>query len=208
MSDDNLRQEAATTPDPSRHAATSGDSDYSLSIEEVLTRYEAAGLPRTARSIQRYCTKGHLDAHRIETPFGEKFLISPASVDRHIAYIKEVRPVATGRDLPRHAATSVAAENKADEVEQVATTSGDRERLAATTESAPRPVAAPEDRYLGRLESEVVFLRDQIGVKDGQIKELTERARETNLLINGLQRMLGPLLSAPDRERDLAAGED
>src|SRR5712691_4818574 len=100
MTDDNPRQEAATNADPSRHAATGDDSDYSLSIEEALAQYEAAGLPRTARSVQRYCAKGHLDAHRIETPFGEKFLIKPASVDRHIAYINEVRPVATGHDLP------------------------------------------------------------------------------------------------------------
>ena len=48
-----------------RPAATSDDSDYSLSIEEALARYEAAGLPRTTRSIQRYCAKGDLDAHRV-----------------------------------------------------------------------------------------------------------------------------------------------
>jgi hypothetical protein len=40
-------------------------------------------------------------------------------------------------------------------------------------------------------------------VKDTQIKELTERARETNILIGGLQKMLSPLLSAPtERPRD------
>src|SRR6266446_2380286 len=116
MSDENQRHEAATSIDLSRRAATTDDSDYSLSIEDALGRYEAAGLPRTTRSIQRYCAKGHLDAHRIETPFGEKFLITPASVERHIAYINEVRPVATSRDLPRHAATDVAAENKDAEV--------------------------------------------------------------------------------------------
>ena len=31
-------------------------------------------------------------------------------------------------------------------------------------------------------------------VKNSQIKDLTERARETNHLIGGLQRMLSPLL--------------
>ena len=35
-----------------------------------------------------------------------------------------------------------------------------------------------------------------------QIKDLTERARETNHLIAGLQKMLTPLLGAPDRFRD------
>jgi len=49
-------------------------------------------------------------------------------------------------------------------------------------------------RYVGRLESENEFLRDQVVVKDTQIKDLTDRARETNVLIQGLQNMLKPLL--------------
>src|SRR5437016_8495405 len=83
--------------DPSRRVATSIDSDYSLSIEEAAARYDHAGHPRTPRSIQRYCAKGHLDCRRIETQFGEKYLITEPSVAKHIAYIEEVRPVATGR---------------------------------------------------------------------------------------------------------------
>src|SRR6202451_1457063 len=94
--------------DLSRPVATSPDGEYTLSIDEAMERYEHAGHPRTARSVQRYCAKGHLDCRRIETQFGEKYLISPASVAKHIAYIEEVRPTATGRDEPRHAATSVA----------------------------------------------------------------------------------------------------
>ncbi len=39
-------------------------------------------------------------------------------------------------------------------------------------------------------------------MKDEQIKEQTARARETNILIDGLQRMLAPLLSAPERTQD------
>ena len=76
--------------DLSRQAATNTDSEYTLSIEDALERYEHAGHPRTARSVQRYCAKGHLDCRRMETPFGEKYLISPASVAKHIAYIEEV----------------------------------------------------------------------------------------------------------------------
>ena len=57
-------------------------------------------------------------------------------------------------------------------------------------------------RYVGGLERENEFLRDQITVKDGQIKELTERARETNVLIAGLQKMLTPLLGRPAASED------
>src|SRR5438874_7681126 len=94
--------------DKSRPVATSPDSEFTLTIDEALERYSRAGLPRTPRSVQRYCAKGHLDCRRIETAFGEKYLISPASVDKHIAYIEEVRPVTTSRDVPRQVATNSA----------------------------------------------------------------------------------------------------
>jgi hypothetical protein len=93
----------------------------------------------------------------------------------------------------------------------------DIQRHAATTgHDAPRPVATPptpessrieppvvEDRYVQLLERENDFLRSQVETKDGQIKELTERSRETNMLVAGLQKMLSPLLgSGRDTVRD------
>jgi hypothetical protein len=207
MSDDNPRQEAATTDDLSRPAATGNDSDYSLSIEDALTRYEAAGLPRTRRSVQRYCAKGDLDAHRIETPFGEKFLISPASVDRHIAYINEVRLVATSRGMPRPVATEAEPEN-ADHVDaRGPATSDDDQRPATTINDVAHP-AASDDRYVAALERENDFLRAQIAVKDRQIADQQERSRETNLLINGLQKMLTPLLGSGERTHSESRGTD
>ena len=67
-----------------------------------------------------------------------------------------------------------------------------------------RAAAASNDmsRDVSRLESENSFLREQIGVKDIQIKDLTERARETNLLIHGLQTMLSPLLGSSRQKGD------
>ena len=50
------------TDDLSRPVATRPDSDFTLTIDEALERYGRAGLPRTPRSIQRYCAKGHLNA--------------------------------------------------------------------------------------------------------------------------------------------------
>jgi hypothetical protein len=116
------------TDDLSRPAATSSDNDFTLSIDEALERYARAGLPRTPRSVQRYCAKGHLDCRRIETQFGEKYLISPASVDKHIAYIEEVRPVATSRDVPRQVASSDTAKLSHDEPRQEVATSSDLSR--------------------------------------------------------------------------------
>ncbi|MFL9824156.1 hypothetical protein [Rhodoplanes sp. SY1] len=219
MSDDNLRQETATGPDLSRQVATSedsprqptfrSDSDFTLTIEDALARYEHAGHPRTPRSIQRYCAKGHLDCRRIETPFGEKYLIDPESVAKHIAYIEEVRPVTTGHDMSQPVAPSGAAVEPSDRPRQETPTSPDQSRPVATgrgneveqdeLRQAPtspnlsQPVAA-EERYVKAIERENAFLRGQIVTKDTQIKELTERNRETNVLVGSLHRLLSPLL--------------
>src|SRR5204863_1681415 len=88
-------------------------------------------------------------------------------------------------------------------------TSRDESRPIATAEnrgrvSIPRTddnQRQPATEYVSRLEGENDFLREQIGVKDEQIKDLTERARETNHLIAGLQKMLTPLLGRPSDER-------
>ena len=117
--------------DLSRQAATSSDNEYSLSIEEAAERYNHAGHPRTNRTIQRYCAKGHLDCRRLETPFGEKYLITPESVARHIAYIDEVRTDATSRDLSRQAASGVAREDSHDAPRREAPTGPDLSRQDA-----------------------------------------------------------------------------
>src|ERR1700682_721780 len=120
------------TDDLSRPAATTPDSEFTLTIEEAAFRYEHAGHPRTDRSIQRYCAKGHLDCRRIETPFGDKYLITPESVAKHIAYIEG----ATYDDESRHVAAC-----------RERCRSGRTARGAATGDiDKPRPVAACRDR--------------------------------------------------------------
>ena len=195
-------------PDQSRPVATTPDSEFTLSIDEALELYARAGRPRTPRSVQRYCAKGHLESRRIETSFGEKYLITPGSVAKHIAYIAEVTP-ATGRDTSRPVATSNDMRDDAPAHKEEALVDDEPQRQAATSPDLPRPVAAgrDNDRYVTRLESENEFLRGQVVVKDGQIKDLTERARETNHLIGGLQKMLSPLLGGR-RDEPLAHREN
>lgn len=173
------------TDDQPRPVATRPDSDFSLSIDEALERYAHAGHPRTPRSVQRYCAKGHLQCRLVETGFGEKYLIAPDSVDKHIAYIEEVTPT-TGRGTSRPVATSRTIEHNENRPPK-----------------EPRQVATSPDlsRYVARVEGENEFLHQQITVKDEQIKDLTERARETNHLIAGLQKMLTPLLGGEAEPR-------
>ena len=178
--------------DLSRPVATTPDSEFTLSIDEALERYARAGLPRTPRSVQRYCAKGHLDCRRVETPSGEKYLISPASVDKHIAYIEEVRPVATSRDLSRPVATTGDGTDRGAFGSKEPATTDDKARQAATTHDT-------DARYVARLEDDVLFLRGQLEVKDKTIGSLLERDRESNILVSQLQQLIAPLLKAPER---------
>src|SRR5712672_883910 len=89
----------------------SPDHQYSLTIEQAAELYAAAGHPRTIRAIQKYCALSKLDCHKVETETGEKYLVAPYSVERHIAYINEVRTDGTRRDQSRTDATVRPLEN-------------------------------------------------------------------------------------------------
>jgi hypothetical protein len=179
----------------------SPDHQYSLTIEQAAELYAQAGHPRTPRALQKYCALTKLDCHKVETETGEKYLVAPYSVVRHIAYINEVRTVATGRDQSRTDATVRIIEDKHEQPPVAPANSTEQSRTDAT-------VRASDDRYVARLEGEVEFLRGQVGTKDAQIKELTERSRETNLLVAGLQKMLTPLLGrGEDRRGGVDGGE-
>jgi hypothetical protein len=193
---------SATGSGVTRPVATTLDTDYTLTIEQVADLYAKAGHPRTVRSLQRYCAKSHLDSQKKETALGgEIYLVTPQSVARHIAQIEELSSgdmVATGRDASRPGATVVVAP----------THDAGSEHPAATPGDAQRPTATPGDRsrYVERLELEVEqarderdFLREQIDRKDRTIDALIERDRETNFLVRGLQEMLTPLLGGPRR---------
>src|SRR3954453_16177423 len=116
--------------DQPRPAATSPD-EYSLTIEDAVALYARAGLPRTPRTIQRYCANGHLDCRRVEIPYGEKYLITPTSITKHIAYIEETHQPLAGRDEPRHVAAPPSQENPAPTEQRPAPTSLDQPRQTA-----------------------------------------------------------------------------
>src|SRR6202050_1634007 len=90
----------------------SPDHQYTLTIDATTELYAKAGHPRTPRAIQKYCAVSKLDCHKVETETGEKYLVAPYSVERHIAYINEVRTVANSRDQSRTDANVRPLQNK------------------------------------------------------------------------------------------------
>jgi hypothetical protein len=179
-----------------RPDAPTDEHAYLLSVEEAADRYAAAGHPRTIRAIQKYCRRGDLESQKVETTYGERYLITPASIDRHIAMIME-RSQTNVREQSRPDASVRSTEMREHSSDEP----------FATGREQPRPDAGG-NQYVEQLEKrftekddQIAFLRSEIVVKNDQIKDLTERARETNHLIAGLQKMLSPLLGAPEQRQ-------
>ena len=191
-----------TGRDQTRQIATDPDHDYSLTVEEAADRYAGAGHPRTLRTVQRYCAKGHLDCQKVATAIGDKYLVAPYSIARHIGQINEVIAFTTSRDASRPIPTAVAAPLQFNTTIPTATAPPDLSRQGAADRGDDGKTAPTDQRYVTQLERENGFLRDQIQIKDTQIGELSERARETNVLIKGLQDLflrLQPGRSDPPR---------
>src|SRR5438132_10254027 len=125
----------------------SPDHQYSLSIDQTAKLYAQAGFPRTTRAIQKYCALSKLDCHKVETEIGEKYLVAPYSVERHISYIREVRTVATVREQSRLDANIRPLENKDEQEPRTDANIDEQSRMDAT-------VRGQDDRYVGLLESE------------------------------------------------------
>jgi hypothetical protein len=186
-------------PEQPRPDANTDEGAYTLTVEEAAARYEAAGHARTMRAIQKYCARGDLDCTKEETTYGERYRITPMSVARHIEQIEQVSQT-SGREQPRPDANVRVLES------EVRTEQKDD----PSVREQPRP-AAPDDRYVNLLERDNGFLREQIDRKDHQIQQrdtqieaMIERDRETNILIEQLQRRI-PMLAQSEERRETTA---
>jgi hypothetical protein len=197
-------------------ARTAEQFENPITVVEAETRFRAAGLPRHPKSIERYCRVGSLRCKKEYGANGFQYLIEPTSADELIEFLKQAHHI---RNKPEQAPASSSAlrENQpANSEEQSSHTlppapaSSDisikenHEEHAGTRSDTFRFVQQLEKR-LDEKDGEIGFLRSEVAVKNDQIKDLTERARETNHLIAGLQKMLTPLLGRSTDTRAEAA---
>jgi hypothetical protein len=157
---------------------------YSVTVEEAAALYEQAGVPRTIRRVQKYCARGDLDCKKIETDFGEKYFITTISIERHIAQISDAQ-AAAGRAPTRLDASERPLQTKEILSDEPTTPPSAQARFDT-------PGRDFQNLYIQQLETENAFLRDQTVV-------LLERVKETNVLTQGLQRLLSPLLRSPEK---------
>jgi hypothetical protein len=174
---DYLMEDHPSIPILSGQERPEPDKHFSMTVEEASALYAQLGHPRNPRSVRRFCQHGKLLCVETQTDnFTKAYLIDPASVERHVREIEETysrsRPAEAGKD---------------------------RLSPANVRPTISTPETKTDDRYVQLLEKVNGDQAAEIKIKNEQITALLERDRETNVIVRGLQTMLGPLLGGPDK---------
>ncbi len=162
---------------------------YSLNMNEVSGLFDEDDLPRSRRTLLRYCQYDKLDCTKVETVHGEQYFVSEASVQRLIAEILErerfTRPPqpVMNPGTPSPTMTGPAA-NRLENGHLGKDSHAPSNQGGASQDTEKSPAMADE-RLLKQVTSENELLRTQMEVKDtqiermnGQIDDLIERGRE------------------------------
>ena len=162
---------------------TSQDTRHLLSSSEAVNRFNKAGLPRSQRSIERYCNDGKLDC--IKDPDEGRHYITPESVDRLIRYLREIqmRHQASLSSETVNRDSKHGMQSGVDETRSEAQGVGDT-TLRARTERLQREMDF-KDMYIEKLEEErekdkerLVRLAQEVGELSSEVRLLSAPTQE------------------------------
>jgi hypothetical protein len=199
-----MSEQAPADPHTAEHL------DNPITVTEAEARFRAAGLPRHPKSIERYCRVGSLRCKKEYGANGFQYLIEAVSADELIEFLKQAHHIGNAAEHAPASSASLRQNHLANSEERsvhmlppapAGSDKSDEENPTEQTGASSSTLRFVQqlEKRLDEKDGEIGFLRSEVAVKNDQIKDLTERARETNHLIAGLQKMLTPLLGrAPD----------
>ena len=65
----------APVRDTPRQPTSLDPAHFTMTVDDASARFADAGMPRSVRSIQRYCQRGHLSCTTVDTEISEMYLI-------------------------------------------------------------------------------------------------------------------------------------
>lgn len=83
-------------------ASQRDEARHSLTTAQATELFAQLGVPRSKRSVQRFCESGHLDFVAVKGPRGDEFFISRLSVERYAEELRQIDSIATIGDESRH----------------------------------------------------------------------------------------------------------
>ena len=100
-------QSISSMNDISRSGASQRDmSRHTLTIRQGAELFASLGVPRSPRSVQRFCELKHLDCIRVQGEKTERYFIDPLSVERYAKELKQLESISQlGNEPSRHDAS-------------------------------------------------------------------------------------------------------
>jgi hypothetical protein len=100
-------QSSSPIDDIARSDAPQRDmSRHTLTIKQAADLFASLGVPRSPRSVQRFCELKHVDCIRVQGERTERYFIDPLSVERYAKELKQLESISQlGNDIPRHDAS-------------------------------------------------------------------------------------------------------
>ncbi len=173
-----------TINDTSRNDAAERDqARHTLSVEESSVIFADAGVPRSVRTVQRYCKKEHLDCITVDTEISEKYLVDRNSVERRIKELQQLDRIlrstvdATSREETRHDAAGHATprhDGSEDTTAKIAEL--EQEKLQLTIDRAAK------EQVINQLVKE----------RKEHVAQLTEQGRQIGILETRLKQIEAP----------------
>ena len=158
---------------------------HSLTIPQAVELFARLDVPRSKRSVQRFCEQGHLDCVRIKGARGDQFFINRESVERYAEELRQIEAVATIGAEPRHDAQQHAVARNSAPTSESATS-------ASVADPVPTQTSATEtEATIQKFKDEMLNLRIDNRGKEQAINFLTEQAREKDQHLHDLSYRLG-----------------
>lgn len=182
-------------------------SSQMLPLDAVSARFIAAGLPRSMRSLQRYCNNGTFDCVKEATQTGDAFFVHEHSVKTAIAALKQLhdtknhhRQDTTDRAVSRHVADRVEPLHEEDAERHRPTMS---DTVGAQTTDNEEVSKRDTSDYVAQLQArltekneEIDFLREELIDRRGQIRDMKNIIDGQNQLLETIQTNVAPVFKA------------
>ena len=187
---------------------------HTFTVKQVWQQLFDAGVPRSERRIKYFCQNGSLDAGYLPSPTGDQWYINPVSVPGLIGELKQFdeqkqrrhQHAAAGTNSPEKSLNNNSDAAGSSMLEPAATELKNKDGGGLMQHAAAGYVSQLEKR-IEEKDDVITLLKGQLVAKDEQITRHSERERETNLLIRGLQNLVLRLQPGRAQNADVFDGD-
>lgn len=208
-----------TMTDLVRPSPTTADADPTspslVTLDVVARRFIVAGLPRSIRTLQRYCANGTLTCVKEATETGDTYFVAETSIDTAITALRQLHAAkdglrqspspdaahdalgraAAGPYAPRSAPETLADSDRPRPAPSDTDAVETSHRQGPTERDTSGTVALLSDR-LTEKDAEIAFLREELIDRRGQIKDMKSIIDGQNQLLDTIQRNVAPIFKA------------